>query len=178
VPGNTARGVGYTRLERLEKAKLKIMGPVIVSELRHGDRDFVAALALEAFAEYSRNAPRTVLEMLNGQDAMARVARCESQPVGFAVVKLPRDRGSAWLNAIAVHPSWRGTGVAQRLLAGVEHPAALRGFWEMKLNTAQYNLAALDLFLKCGYAICNRHRHFYSRGQDAVEMRKSLSASA
>ncbi len=143
--------------------------------MRGRDRAFVAELAADAFGEYAPDAARVVLDFVARPSAISRIAVAEQIAVGFAVVNPVPIASVAWLNAIAVARAQRGRGVGRQLLADVERAAAARGIAELWLNTAQGNLAALDLFLKCGYAIHGRHPRFYARGQGAVEMRKRLA---
>jgi ribosomal protein S18 acetylase RimI-like enzyme len=45
---------------------------------------------------------------------------------------------------------------------------------ELRLVTAEANVAALDAFLRAGFVIAERHERFYPRGQNAVSMKRSL----
>jgi ribosomal protein S18 acetylase RimI-like enzyme len=61
------------------------------------------------------------------------------------------------------------------LLAGAESAARRRRALELRLVTAEANVAALDLFLRSGFEIVERLERYYPRGQNAVVMRKELA---
>ena len=44
----------------------------------------------------------------------------------------------------------------------------------LELCTADYNLAALDLFYRHGFRLVRRRERFYDRGQDACILVKDL----
>lgn len=98
----------------------------------------------------------------------ARLAR-----VGFAAVGDEGD-GVLSLHAIAVVRGQRGRGIGVRLMAAFEQLAARRGARRLELCTADYNLAALDLFYRQGFRLLRRRERFYERGQDACVLVKDL----
>lgn len=143
---------------------------------RGTDAAFVRELGARAFSEYS---PRAGTGMPNAADrgSAVIVAELGEVAVGFAVVTFenagPR-RGVASLDAIAVVEAERGRGVGRALLRGAERVARTRGAAELRLVTAQANVAALDLFLRAGFDTERRLARYYPRGQDAISMRKRL----
>jgi GNAT superfamily N-acetyltransferase len=136
------------------------------------DDAFIAALARDAFLEYTPRAVPHTLALVRrcttfvalhaprrrgpsgpgvtgddpggglegGRPAPSRLVR-----VGFAAVGDEGD-GVLSLHAIAVVPDERGRGIGVRLMAAFEQLAARRGAHRLELCTADYNLAALDLF--------------------------------
>jgi ribosomal protein S18 acetylase RimI-like enzyme len=149
--------------------------PIAIVPLHVRDQGFIADLSREAFEDFSDDPATVVRDLIGRRGAITRVARCGGRALGFAIMNPAPDGEVAWLNAIAVQARWRGVGIGRRLLAAVERPTAALGVTEIRLHTSPHNLAALDLFLKCGYAICDRHVRFYRGGQGAVEMRKVLA---
>lgn len=85
-----------------------------------------------------------------------------------------RPGASASIDAIAVVAAERGRGVGRSLMLAAERDAHARGVRSLSLVTAHANLAALDLFLRCGFAITRRVALRYARGQDACRLVKSL----
>jgi ribosomal protein S18 acetylase RimI-like enzyme len=145
---------------------------------RAEDAPFVEALAKSAFGEYSPRAGAPSVRAAMHPGVVTLVAVIAEEPVGFATLA-PHEGGRrpvASLDAIAVDPAHRGRGVGKLLLAGVERSARRGGALELRLVTAQANLAALDLFLRSGFEIAERFRRYYPRGQDAVGMRKPLAS--
>lgn len=136
------------------------------------DASFVSRLAAEAFAEFSRRVPVSVAQLVATGTTL--IAEREGQPVGFAVVEFP-DASKAYLSAIAVSYEQRGRGMGRLLLAASERLSLERGAKVLELSTADSNLEALHLFLKCGFRIVRRRDGFYGRGQAACILSLALS---
>jgi len=144
---------------------------------RSEDAPFVEKLARSAFGEYSPNAGAPSAHAAALPSTIAIVAVLSNQPVGFAMLVVHAVARSAFasLDAIAVEAQYRGRGLGKALLASAEDAAQKHGVLELRLVTAQANLAALDLFLRSGFEIVKRLPRYYPRGQDAVAMRKQLA---
>ncbi|HYQ16495.1 MAG TPA: GNAT family N-acetyltransferase [Polyangiaceae bacterium] len=138
------------------------------------DAPFVRQLGGEAFSEYDPHAERATARMLVETASKTLIAEREGRPVGFVIVKPDASRVLA-LNAIAVLPSERGRGIGQRLLRAAEQYGRSQGMRAVALNTAQANLAALDLFLRAGFVITERTAMHYRRGQAACRLEKRLA---
>jgi ribosomal protein S18 acetylase RimI-like enzyme len=146
---------------------------------RDSDGPFVEALARQAFAEYSPRAGTTTVRAATLPGTLALVAVVTRDPIGFAMLTMhvmeeQRSRFVS-LDAIAVDAAHRGRGVGKALLAGAEREARKRRAAELRLVTAEANVAALDLFLRSGFEIVERLERYYPRGQNAVAMRKKLA---
>jgi len=137
------------------------------------DESFVAALASEAFAPFSRQAESTTRRMLHDPGSVTLIATRGGGRVGFVVVEA-QGRGHSSIQAIAVPPTERGQGVGQRLMAAAIRWARGGGALNLRLWTAQANVEALALFLKAGFRIVRRVPRFYPRGQDACELSLDL----
>jgi ribosomal protein S18 acetylase RimI-like enzyme len=137
---------------------------------RPADAAFLRALAERAFGEYDLRAGEHTARLGERRDALTLVAYVEERPVGFAIVEF--HGASSSLDAIAVEEASRGVGIGRKLLRAAELEARRRGAKELRLVTAQANLAALDLFSKAGFSIERRLPGYYRRGQDAVRLRK------
>ncbi|HEX6273227.1 MAG TPA: GNAT family N-acetyltransferase [Polyangiaceae bacterium] len=144
---------------------------------RGADAPFVEELARRAFAEYSRRAAVAGARAAPHAGVVTLVAVVGEAPAGFATVAVHAGGRQviASLDAIAVEPEHRGRGVGKVLLAGAERKAKAAGATELRLVTAEANLAALDLFLRSGFEINARLGRYYERGQNAVRMRKTLA---
>lgn len=135
------------------------------------DEPFVARLAAEAFAEFSRRPGHHTLSMLRTGSSL--IAELNGRPAGFSVAEF-HDR-VAHLSAIAVEYEQRGLGVGSALLAAEQARARQRGFRAIELCTADCNLEAIDLFLRRGFRIERRLWDFYGRGQTACVLRHELA---
>jgi ribosomal protein S18 acetylase RimI-like enzyme len=145
---------------------------------RDSDGAFVEALARQAFGEYSSRAGAPSVRAATLPGVIAIVAVATRSPVGFAMLTIHEQgtsRRIASLDAIAVVASQRGKGIGKALLSGAEREARKRRAVELRLVTAEANVAALDLFLRSGFEIAERLERYYPRGQNAVAMRKKLA---
>lgn len=141
-------------------------------KLTASDREFILRLSAEAFGEYTPEAaPRTV-DLAYASGHVTWVAVDASRALGFATVEL--KGAGAYLVAIAVAREHRGIGFGQRLLAAVERQCRAAGARRIALTTAESNLAALQLFLRAGYAIEQRRARYYARGQTGLHLSKQL----
>ena len=155
------------------------------------DDDFIAALARDAFEEYTPHAVLHTLAMVRRcttlvalqeesrlgagarPPAHAGTAKRRFARVGFAAIAEESDE-TLVLNAIAVIRGERGRGIGQRLMGEFERLGHERGARRLELCTADYNLAALDLFYRSGFRLAARRPRFYGRGQDACILIKDL----
>lgn len=165
------------------------------------DDAFIADLARDAFLEYTPRAVPHTLALVRrcttfvalhapkrrepsgrdgtrhrpggGLDGSSGAAPSRLARVGFAAVGDEGD-GVLSLHAIAVVRGERGRGIGARLMGSFEQLAARRGARRLELCTADYNLAALELFYRQGFRLLRRRERFYERGQDACVLVKDL----
>lgn len=137
------------------------------------DEGFAVRLAEQAFGEFDPHAARTTASLLREAGAETLIALVNGEPAGFIVLGGTSAR-VVHVNAIAVAPGQRGKGIGQRLLQEAERNAKQRGAKRLSLHTAQANLAALSLFLRCGFSITQRSASGYSRPQPTCRLEKPL----
>jgi ribosomal-protein-alanine N-acetyltransferase len=144
-------------------------------EIRHrgpGDDAFIERLGREAFAVFDPKAGTSTRLLAEHPDAEALVAVRGRERLGFLVLV---TRGyKSWIEAIAVLERARGLGVGTRLMQAAVRAARRRGVRRLSLTTAQANVEALELFLRCGFRIERRMPRFYAAGQDACVLSRSL----
>jgi ribosomal-protein-alanine N-acetyltransferase len=138
------------------------------------DYDFIVQLAAVSFSEYAHAPGAQVTRTLREANTSTLIAFAPER-AGFAMVR--RGEDVAYLQAIAVAETHRGRGIGKALLVAVERLAHHHGAEALELATSQANLSALELFLRRGYSIVSRKSRYYERGQDAVILRKHLSAA-
>jgi ribosomal protein S18 acetylase RimI-like enzyme len=136
------------------------------------DEPFIERLSLQAFGDFHKNAGPHTLKLTHHPESVTRLAVRGAQRLGFVVLELMRD--AAWIQAIAVVASERGRGVGARLMAEAVRLARESGAARVRLTTAQANVEALELFLKCGFGIERRVPRYYARGQDACILARAL----
>ena len=144
-----------------------------VRGFRRADLDAVLSIATGAFDEYGAGSREHVARMLDRRGSYSWVATVTLSVAGFAILS---TTGVPSLDAIAVATRHRGRGVGQQLLEAVMKDVRARGLPELRLVTAQSNVAALSLFNRCGFQLVQRKRRFYAAGQDAVVLSRFLSS--
>ena len=106
-------------------------------------------------------------------------ARAETSVVAYADAWCVA--GEAQLNNIGVLPEYRGQGIGDALLFGLE--AACRDFREgsnpegcsiMTLEVRRSNETAQGLYTKHGFEIVGERRAYYNNGEDAILMNKGI----
>lgn len=81
------------------------------------------------------------------------LARLHGEPVGCAGVKLHCDQSPGWaeVKRLWVSPTVRGTGLGRRLLAELEHRAAVEGAQLLRLDTNRNLVEAIALYRAAGF---------------------------
>ena len=138
-----------------------------------GDARFIHELSQLAFVEYDPNAARATAHMMLETGAQTLLAERHGTPLGFVILH-PQSPAELAINAIAVSPNERGKHIGQRLMQAAEHHARSHGFTRITLSTAQANLAALDLFLRCGFTITRRNTRYFGN-QPACRLEKRVA---
>jgi ribosomal protein S18 acetylase RimI-like enzyme len=76
-----------------------------------------------------------------------------------------------YLNRLAVHPAWQGTGLGARLLAAAEAEARAAGAAALRFDVLAANEAVIRWYERRGCGVRGRRRH---SGKDFVVMEKVL----
>lgn len=137
------------------------------------DQRFAVQLGELAFGEFDPHAGRTTAGLPREVGAETLIALVGNEPAGFVVLGGTSAR-VVHVNAIAVAPNQRGKGIGQRLMQDAERHARRSGAKRLSLHTAQANLAALSLFLRCGFSITERDASGYSKPQPTCRLEKPL----
>lgn len=145
---------------------------VAIRRTTPGDARFIHDLSKLAFVEYDPNAARATANMMLEPGARTLLAERDGSPLGFVILHAQSSTELA-INAIAVSPSERGKRIGQRLMQAAEHHAQAHGFTHITLSTAQANVAALDLFLRCGFTITTRNTRYFGN-QPACTLEKRM----
>lgn len=83
------------------------------------------------------------------------------------------EPGTAVLAQLAVHPDWRGQGLAERLMDAAEAWARAQGHAQVALDTAEPATALRQRYARRGYAECGRVQ-WQGKTYASVLMRKPL----
>jgi ribosomal-protein-alanine N-acetyltransferase len=93
--------------------------------------------------------------------------------VGFVAADIRRRQQLAWIATIAVHPDYRGRGIAAELMEKVE---GLVGMPRMRLSVRASNRVAQKLYQSRGYEQIDVWPRYYQGDEDAIVMEKKLSS--
>ncbi len=94
--------------------------------------------------------------------------------VGFALWWVVCDE--IHLLVLAVHPDARRHGVARALMAQLEEQAVVESAREILLEVRPSNLVAREFYRSLGFAEVGRRRRYYGDAEDALLLRRALSA--
>jgi mycothiol synthase len=130
------------------------------------DAEAVRATMAEAFESHRRYTPRRLDEWLDLRmrhpafdPGLWRVAECESQIVGAALVYDVGDTG--YLSNVGIRRKWRGRGVAPALLADAFTALRERGQMRVMVSVdADAAPAAIRLYEEAGMRVHERHDWF------------------
>lgn len=117
------------------------------------------AWTVELFLEYWRACPRLFL-----------IAKDRRRIVGYSIARV--DWRGAELESIAVHPSYRGRGIAQALLNATI--SRLRA-GSLRLMVSTSNAVALRFYQRFGFSRVRKVPGYYGVGRDAWRMRLKIS---
>lgn len=86
-------------------------------------------------------------------------AEQERQVVGYCGLYTAADEGE--ISNIAVHPQWRGMGIADQILQTVLTDARENGTTQIFLEVRESNVPAIQLYEKHGFAAQGIRKNFY-----------------
>ena len=112
-----------------------------------------------------------LIAVLTFPDVIRLKAIEEGQMVGF-VAGDPRPRdGWGWIATIAVDPGYRRRGIGRALLHACESRLSVP---KVRLTVRLSNHISISMYDKEGYMCIERWKGYYSDGDDAMLMEKSL----
>lgn len=112
--------------------------------------------------------------LLNKTSADIYIAESNQQIIGAAIVLFRKNSTQARIYSLAVHPTHRRSGVAERLCTALEKNAIKRGCETIVLEVRKQNLPAIHFYQKNHYEIFATYVKFYEDGMDALRMKKYL----
>jgi [ribosomal protein S18]-alanine N-acetyltransferase len=140
-------------------------------EIRAVRRDDIEAIAMLEQASFNDPYPSYFLsELARDNPDTFLIATLNNEIVGYAVIDCWQDHHH--LISIAVRPDKRRKGLGDRLLAELEQ--RLSKDKPLKLEVRQSNFSAIQLYLKHGFQRTGLAEGYYSDGEDAITMEKTL----
>lgn len=147
------------------------MSEVIIRAARLEDADEIVRIDQASFSHpWAEKTMREAIEKAQSGEYIALVAELRNAICGFVIAWNVREEGE--IATLAVDEVFRGQGIAQRLLEAALHEAARRGATLMFLEVRPGNIAALNLYEKCGFQKVGLRKNYYRDGDDAIVMRR------
>lgn len=84
------------------------------------------------------------------------------------------QEGGLYIGRVAVHPDWRGRGLAKRMIAMAEDEARRRGLPRMLLSTRLVLIDNRKLFAACGFVETSQEAHPGYAAPTFVNLEKRL----
>lgn len=108
-------------------------------------------------------------ELENNRLALYLVVEGPPGVVGFVGMWCIVDEGH--ITNIAIHPDWRGRGLAKKLMETLLQEARQRGLVAVTLEVRPSNTAGQRLYRSLGFTVAGRRRGYYQdNGEDALLM--------
>jgi ribosomal-protein-alanine N-acetyltransferase len=135
-------------------------------------RDFLVILSLERVCFKGDAWPWIdVLAALTLPNAVRIKAVVAEEAVGFVIGDRRWGESLGWIASIGVHPDFRRQGIGSLLLEACEEAL---GTLRVRLVLRESNKAAYSLYLQQGYVLVDSWDRYYSDGEKAMVMEKSL----
>jgi ribosomal protein S18 acetylase RimI-like enzyme len=158
LPASAARtweSVGYQRFAPLTLMRLDLGHTTQTADhLVATDTEGIEALldidraAFDVFWRFDRIGLQEAMDATTATRTLT-IAGPDAHPVAYAVVGL--GQAISYLQRLAVHPDWQGTGMGRSLVRGAARVARNAGTRAMVLNTQEDNEAAISLYTSEGF---------------------------
>ncbi|MEM1509032.1 MAG: ribosomal protein S18-alanine N-acetyltransferase [Thermofilaceae archaeon] len=145
---------------------------LIIREAKVDDLDTIHSIELKCFGQDAYGLALLQIYQVISLNTFL-VAEYEGAVVGYVIGTL-EARGEGHVVSIGVHPNYRRKGVATALLNEVINRFNARGVRIVKLEVRVSNFPAINLYRKLGFEITGIVEKYYSDGEDAYMMVKSL----
>jgi len=119
--------------------------------------------------------PRLLLYYLRLSQDLFIVCRSRGRVAGYAIGVIEDLGRVGHIVSICVHRDYRRRGIGRRLMEMLEKLFTEKGALEARLEVRVSNEAAISLYRSLGYTIAGIYRGYYSDGEDAYIMIKTLS---
>ncbi len=100
------------------------------------------------------------------------ISRENGQISSFLILLKKKNSRGMRLYSLAVSPTFRRRGLAEKALAKAELSAQQSGLSYLYLEVSENNQAAIQLYLRFGFEVFGERRAYYADGSKALLMRK------
>ncbi|WDV46175.1 ribosomal protein S18-alanine N-acetyltransferase [Clostridiaceae bacterium M8S5] len=144
------------------------MSDVTIREMILSDIEAVCEIENKSFTTpWSKNA--FIDEIKNNKLAYYIVIKSGKSVVGYAGMWLILDE--AHITNVAIHPNYRGKGLANHLINGVLDSCKQKKIQKVTLEVREYNKTAISLYKKFGfYEFGKRIGYYTDTKEDAIIM--------
>lgn len=144
-----------------------------IREVSINDVDQLYQIEQQVFAT-DRLSIRRFKHWVKAKNRIFLVAEWSGQIAGYGLVLLHQGTRLARLYSIALAPNFQGQGIAKQLIETLEMEAAAKKRLFMRLEVAQNNTPAIQLYKKLGYVVFGTWHDYYDDHQDALRMQKRI----
>jgi ribosomal protein S18 acetylase RimI-like enzyme len=137
------------------------------------DLDALETLENTCF-ETDRLSRRRMSYWIKADHGILVLAEKAGEVLAYGLVILRKGSRSARLYSLAVLAKARGQNIACDLLQNLEQKALNKQRLFMRLEVAEDNQAAINMYKKLGYRKFGIYRHYYETGADALRFQKSI----
>ncbi len=146
-------------MERLEILEIKKMLP----------EDTAAVAAIERMIFSQPWSEKGFLDSLESPDTLYLVVKVQGVIVGYC--GLLQSFEEADITNVAVHPEWRGRGIAYQMLQTLMEQGKTRGIERYTLEVRVSNASAIHVYEKLGFTSVGVRKNFYDMPrEDAMIM--------
>lgn len=134
----------------------------------------VLLLNLRCFKQGENYNKATFTYLLTDSNVLGyQLITASKQIVGFIFI-VANNKKVGHITIIGIAPEHRKRGLARKLLNHAENALSKKGFDSVVLEVCVSNFAAQNLYSRYGYVIIQKMDGYYSNGEDAYLMSKSL----
>ncbi len=117
---------------------------------------------------------RSMRRFILSDQSVFLVAKNNQELIAYCLIIFHRGTRLARLYSIAVKELYRGEGVARKLITMGENEARSRGAFNLRLEVANSNVAAVALYQSLGFREFGLLQNYYEDHSDALRMQKRI----
>ncbi|WP_017446923.1 GNAT family N-acetyltransferase/peptidase C39 family protein [Gayadomonas joobiniege] len=117
---------------------------------------------------------RSFRRFIQSDSASLQIVEQDQQLLAYVLVLLHKGSVLARVYSLAVHPQAQGQGIAAKLMQAAEKISAEQAKLFLRLEVAQNNIAAINLYQKLGFKVFDVYPDYYADHQNALRMQKRL----
>ncbi len=145
----------------------------VIRKATEADLSRLLELEVNSFSS-DRLSRRSFRHWIKASHGILLVAALDNNTMGYGLAILHQGTRLARLYSLAVDPTARGKGLGRKLIHQMEEAAALRGRLYMRLEVAEENQTAIELYKGMGYRTFGVYPDYYEDHDNALRMQKRI----